>query len=289
MDPVLLQSAPKIYPQISKEKILNVFKATRPKINSFQPLLDSIPEVFSREVIEPVNYNPSLGLNMDDAFVEGTSTPRPMKLVTKKRIYIPKSPFASSGYIEDPALRVWYYLDETSNVQGPFTSLEMDHWFDNGFLFHELLIRLREKNDFVKLIQLFGKTEIIQQMRPVPFGEMTPVQGDQGVRSDGLNREGQLSAQKGTFYTFDEQALQSPYSPNKNPYAFYDNEKPQEKPTPSSFSSSKNSPPKNFQRNTTGTPNRVPTEQTGGKQIFNFQGDGKGFSFNEAVGTPTKK
>jgi len=204
------ESSKQTYPKITKDKLLQTFKLPRRKdVEVLQGLFDIMPEVFSKDPIEPENYFQNNDQNPNEAILESATTPKPMRLVTKKKVFVSKSPFSSSGYVEDPTLRVWYYLDESNQVQGPFTSLEMDHWFDNGYLFNELLVRVKEKNDFVQLIQLFGKVEFINCYVP-----------DTGVRSDGLKRDNPLSSSKkerSVFnFGFDEKAIQSPSSINKD-------------------------------------------------------------------------
>ncbi len=199
------------FPKISKDKILQSFKLPRQKnAEVLEGLFDIMPEVFSKDPIEPENYLTSNDQNPNEAILENAATPKPMRLVTKKKVFVAKSPFSSSGYVEDPTHRVWYYLDESNLVQGPFTSLEMDHWFDNGYLFNELLVRLREKNEFVQLISLFGKVELVNCY--VPAGD--------GVRSDGLKRDPLSSSkrdQRSVFnFGFDDKAIQSPSSINKD-------------------------------------------------------------------------
>jgi len=208
------------FPKISKEKILQSFKLPRQKnAEVLEGLFDIMAEVFSKEPIEPENYFTSNDQNPNEAILENVATPKPMRLVTKKKVFVAKSPFISSGYVEDPTLRVWYYLDESNQIQGPFTTLEMDHWFDNGYFFNELLIRLREKNEFVQLIQLFGKVELINCYVPA----------SDGVRSDGLKRDPLSSSKRGDQrsvfnFGFDEKAIQSPSSINKESSNFERNQ-----------------------------------------------------------------
>jgi hypothetical protein len=156
---------------LSKEEILKVCKKQINPAEALQSLIAALPDVFLKEPIEPENLKRHLPPNPADVFVQISPLQKPNKPVDKvprKKIFIQKSPFTNSGYSTDPALRVWYYIDETDRIQGPFTSLEMDHWFDSGFFFNELLVRFKEQNDFVKLLDLFGKTEQPQNYRIIP-------------------------------------------------------------------------------------------------------------------------
>ena len=193
--------------KFSKEQLISIFKSSSSDNPSIESLSELMPEIFSKTAIEPESLLPPSDLDINDALVETAEiTPRPMRLVTQKRTTIPKSPFLNSGYAETPTSRVWYYIDEGDAIQGPFTSLEMDFWFDSGFFFNELLIRIKENNDFVKLIQLFGKTEIIQVYRPVPFGMISQCMSpaDLSLRSAELKGEAlsSKSVKKQTIYNF---------------------------------------------------------------------------------------
>jgi hypothetical protein len=151
----------------SKEFILNIAKsatiAANPEILS---LCDKLPELFMSAAEEPENFKkPAVALDPNEAFLPPSTPPvrprpAPEKHVVKRKI-IPKSPFTTSKYADDLSARVWYYVDEQTKVQGPFTSIEMDHWYDSGYFFYELLIRFKEHNDFIKLIDLFGKMETV--------------------------------------------------------------------------------------------------------------------------------
>jgi hypothetical protein len=149
---------------ITKDVILDVFKKQREPLSQIETLVMAFPEMFTNEVLEPEPSNDSLPPDPQDVFISQTIK-QPVarfseKLLKKKIIH--RSPFTASGYADTPTVRVWYYVDEMNRIQGPFTSIEMDCWFDNGFFFNELLIRFKENNDFVRLIDLFGKTEPIQ-------------------------------------------------------------------------------------------------------------------------------
>jgi GYF domain. len=156
---------------LSKNDILQIFKKPISPAKTLESLISALPDVFSKERIEPENSKRHLPPNPAEVFVQVSPLQkpnRPMEKAPRKKVFIQKSPFSNSGYAEDPSLRVWYYIDEADRIQGPFTSLEMDHWFDSGFFFNELLIRFKEQNDFIKLVDLFGKTEQPQNYRIIP-------------------------------------------------------------------------------------------------------------------------
>lgn len=155
-------TAKKIFNPISKDTMLTNFKNKEKDPLMEDSYFDVYSEIFSKEILSPENFGEPVSIDLKDVFVTSLPTPKPIKPIEKpikKKVYISKNPFVSSGYADSPTLRVWYYLDEKDRVQGPFTSIEMDVWFEAGFLFNELLIRFKEQNDFIKLIDLFGKTE----------------------------------------------------------------------------------------------------------------------------------
>ena len=51
----------------------------------------------------------------------------------------------------------WYYIDCFNNMQGPFSSLEMDRWFQKGFITNELIIAYKNTgiDFFFKMKALF--------------------------------------------------------------------------------------------------------------------------------------
>jgi len=61
-----------------------------------------------------------------------------------KKMVVPSSPFTKSSLAKTPLDRSWFYLDEADRIQGPFTSIEMDNWFDHGFFFNELLVKFED-------------------------------------------------------------------------------------------------------------------------------------------------
>ena len=58
----------------------------------------------------------------------------------------------SPGLLPNPRwsaqTQMWYYLDTTNTVQGPFPATSMQMWFDQKYLFPELLIRAEEDATF---------------------------------------------------------------------------------------------------------------------------------------------
>lgn len=54
--------------------------------------------------------------------------------------------------IKNPLDRVWSYIDEQNTIQGPFTSVEMNNWFEKGYFFNELKICHSSDKKFLSLL-----------------------------------------------------------------------------------------------------------------------------------------
>ena len=68
------------------------------------------------------------------------------------------SPFTASDVVSDPEVRTWVYIDEHNCFQGPFSSLEMDHWYNNELLPLDLLIGLIDREQCLKLCDFISAT-----------------------------------------------------------------------------------------------------------------------------------
>ena len=96
-------------------------------------LIQKMPDVFSETKIQPLNNNPKYDSYVGDMAIE---------LNTKyknfyKKVFNPKqivSPFIASQIIQNPQDPIWVYLDDQDNIQGPFSSIVMDNWYNQGLL-----------------------------------------------------------------------------------------------------------------------------------------------------------
>ncbi|CAD8133410.1 unnamed protein product [Paramecium pentaurelia] len=90
----------------------------------------------------------------------------------KIRIFFPQkwpvvktnmSPFSFSRYshFQSLIIRNWYYLDNSNNIQGPFSCVEMDNWYRKNLLNPDLLIsyKSRDLTSFVKVKDLLKDSE----------------------------------------------------------------------------------------------------------------------------------
>lgn len=180
------------YPTVSKDTLLSISKKTITPFPGLPSLLDVASEIFSKEPIKPENYERFNSISdPNDVFLTPyVANPRQQKpVIQKKRYIIPKSPFSASGLASNLNDKVWYYIDEEENTQGPFSSGDMDSWFDGGYFFNELLIRFKEHGEFAKLSEKLGKQQEYQQQQnyyndsnPKPFGI--------GRNNSGSNQQG---------------------------------------------------------------------------------------------------
>lgn len=61
--------------------------------------------------------------------------------------------FATDDTIPEDT-KAWYYKDLQGNVHGPFSSFEMNMWFNAGYFPDDLLIRFGDDKEFITLIEL---------------------------------------------------------------------------------------------------------------------------------------
>ena len=53
--------------------------------------------------------------------------------------------------MEDVNERIWVYIDEYDVIQGPFTTVEMDHWYNQHYFPMDLLIGLADRERCIRL------------------------------------------------------------------------------------------------------------------------------------------
>ncbi len=144
---------------INKEAILKRFN-TKSKANlNILQLIEALPEVFSREPLNPENF--TQGYRVPDAeelFATALPNNRQQNFISKPKT-ISKSPFSASGQVENLEAKVWYYIDEAGDSQGPFTTLQMDEWYDHKFFENDLQIRRAGQDKFAKLIDALTRSD----------------------------------------------------------------------------------------------------------------------------------
>lgn len=152
----------KTHTKLDRSKILSAFDSKKIKVVDLLDVLSKFPEIFSAAPFEPECKKP-FDLDPNDAILPAPQYPHRKSesgfSFSRPKVVIPKSPFSTSNLVKDPTERGWYYVDELDILQGPFTSLEMDNWFDQGYLFNELLIKYGDEIELHRLVDLFGKVE----------------------------------------------------------------------------------------------------------------------------------
>ena len=113
--------------------------------------IKKFPEIFTTDSLAPVLKETAI-TNLDEGcFI---SEKKSKYKNNYKRIFNPKqisSPFAASQIVEDPNDRVWIYIDEDDVIQGPFTTIEMDYWYNNHMFPMDLLIGLADRERCIRL------------------------------------------------------------------------------------------------------------------------------------------
>jgi len=116
-----------------------------------------MPECISQETIEPVIFTvQGYQVAKLEHIISLKPSLRPLypKAHKPSRQRLLHSPFSSSGLITDTTIRIWQYKDESGQTQGPFTALEMDNWYNNGYFANHLPIKLSTMNSFMKLAEM---------------------------------------------------------------------------------------------------------------------------------------
>lgn len=144
---------------INKEAILKRFN-TKSKANlNILQLIETLPEVFSREPLNPENFTQGYRVPpAEELFATALPTNRQQNFISKPKT-VSKSPFSNSGLVENLEAKVWYYIDEEGNSQGPFTTLQMDEWYDAKYFENDLQIRRAGQDNFSKLIDALTKSD----------------------------------------------------------------------------------------------------------------------------------
>jgi len=145
---------------INREAILKRFQAnSKPNSNILQ-LIEALPDVFSKAALTPENFIPGYKVpDSRDLFATAISNARQPNTFVNKPKTVPKSPFSSSGLVEVLEAKVWFYVDEEGSSQGPFTTHQMDEWYDHKYFENDLQIRRAGQDNFGRLIDVLGRSE----------------------------------------------------------------------------------------------------------------------------------
>src|SRR3990167_4903691 len=140
---------------LTKEKLLACFKPGK-----FAPAHLSDPayaNIFQQEGRAPMNLSEKHQYMYGDLIIE---------LYGKYKNYYKKtfnpqqisSPFAASQIIEDDQKRAWIYIDENDSFQGPFTTIEMDYWYNSELFPLDLFVGLIDRRMCIRLSEFINST-----------------------------------------------------------------------------------------------------------------------------------
>ena len=141
--------------ELTKEKILSIFK-----LGHWTPGILKQEEfkcIYLEEPKKPLNLNERHQYFHGDLIIEmyGKYKNYYKKTFNPQQI---SSPFTASMVVANERERIWIYIDENEAFQGPFSTVEMDHWYNNELLPMDLLIGMMDRENCVKLIDFISST-----------------------------------------------------------------------------------------------------------------------------------
>lgn len=103
----------------------------------------------------------------------------------------------------------WKYIDPSGEVQGPFTTLEIETWYHQGWFQDELLISLFDQNEFITMKYYFDKKSQQQTISPplppsfqptqvAAYNDIQNTMNNNNVKS---NKDMKLTKKKSIFKT----------------------------------------------------------------------------------------
>ena len=125
-------------------------------------------ELFSLESHEPENFKKNLVSETDHALMPVTyhsqhiPSPKfkPKFYDEKKTLY---SPFEATGLTQNRLdEKLWFYLDEDAFIRGPYSTIDMDRWFNHGELHGSTKVAYDQKEKFCKIykfVEIFHEFE----------------------------------------------------------------------------------------------------------------------------------
>ena len=141
--------------ELTKEKLLSSFH-----LGKFVPAHLSDPdfaEIYIPDPKTPLNLSEKHQYMYGDLIIEmyGKYKNYYKKTFNPQQI---TSPFTASQMIDNEQQRVWIYIDEHDCFQGPFSTIEMDHWYNSELLPLDLFIGLIDRQMCVKLSEFINST-----------------------------------------------------------------------------------------------------------------------------------
>lgn len=144
--------------EMTKEEFIKLSENRVMKADVLKHLKDLLGDVFSHRFFPLENLSHRYDkVQLGDNIIEGSSKYKNYykKVFNPKQIF---SPFAASQMIEVDYKRIWVYVDKDDKMQGPFSSAEMDNWYNKQLLPLDLLLGLANRERFVKLSDFISCT-----------------------------------------------------------------------------------------------------------------------------------
>ena len=91
-------------------------------------------------------------------FVPSTASGLPLRWNAAAPAFVPSFAAAPVPAVAPATMemRTWWYKDPKGVSRGPFSTLEMKSWFDQGYFKNELMVAREEHGPYISLAQLFG-------------------------------------------------------------------------------------------------------------------------------------
>ena len=141
--------------RLTKDRLLSCFRLGAHTPSNLRD--EDFKTIFLEEPKKPLNLNERHQYFHGDLIIEmyGKYKNYYKKTFNPQQI---TSPFTASQIVDDEKARVWIYIDESDYFQGPFTSVEMDHWYNSELLPLDLLIGMLDRDRCVKLSDFISST-----------------------------------------------------------------------------------------------------------------------------------
>ena len=128
-------------------------------------LIQDYSELFCIDSHEPESFKKNLSSELDHALMpvvlhQASPKLKPKFYDEKKTLY---SPFEATGLTKNHLdSKVWFYFDE-DNIRGPFSTVDMDSWFNHGELHGSTKVAYDQKEKFCKIykfVEIFKDFEL---------------------------------------------------------------------------------------------------------------------------------
>lgn len=154
----------------SRAEILAFYSASR--IETHSNLMREVDPADSEILNKTFQLPEGLIKRENSPLVEGGLIPkelydqfaRPQQLLPS--LNLPINPFSENVMVKDAEDKIWYYIDERQQYQGPFSGEEMDFWYSKGYFKPDLQIGVMK--DAASMISLKDMIAYHQEQRENP-------------------------------------------------------------------------------------------------------------------------